>query len=482
MRPPPPPVAEDARLAALAEYDLVGSAPAPAFAHIVALAARLFQVPTAFVSLLDRERQVIHAKVGLDLCETNREIAFCSHAIGRPDALVVLDTTLDPRFHDNPLVTGPPGIRFYAGIPLQAPSGHAIGTLCLADIRPRNAFSKADRETLRQLADLVLDHMELRRLEVAQRASQSRFEHIASTSPDGIVCADAAGRITFWNTAAERLFGYAAADVFAQPIDLIVPEHMRGGHGGGLRRVATGGQPRLVGKTIELPARHRDGTEFPIELSLSQWQEEGRAAFGAIMRDVRERRANEDRLFRLAHLDSLTELANRTVLREHLDSITGATRPVAVLMLDLDGFKEINDSHGHAAGDAVLRAMARRLLACIGPTDIAARLGGDEFVLLLPDLGDPLRAAEVAETVIAAIAEPFEHEGQVLRLGTSVGIALAPAHGRGVDELLSCADLALYQAKNDGRHCHRLFVPALRQEAYRVRTCRDELGRAVERG
>lgn len=482
MRLPPILVAEDARLAALAEYNLVDSAPAPAFAQIVALAARLFQVPTAFVSLLDRDRQVFHAKVGLSLCETIREVAFCSHTIAQTEALVVLDAALDPRFHDNPLVTGPPHIRFYAGIPLHAPSGHAVGTLCLADTNPRNSFSDADRQILRQLADLTIDRLELRRLEVAERASQSRFVQIASTSPDGIVCADAEGRITFWNAAAERMFGHSAADAVGQPIDLIVPERMRGGHGGGLHRVAGGGKPRLLGKTIELPARHKDGTEFPVELSLSRWQEQGRAAFGSIMRDIRERRANEDRLFRLAHLDPLTELPNRTVLCERLTEIIAAVRAVSVLMFDLDGFKEINDSLGHATGDAALKTIGARLLACVRPIDTVSRLGGDEFVLLMPDIADPLRAAEVADRIIAAVAEPFEHDGQTLRLGTSVGIALAPTHGESADDLLSCADLALYQAKSDGRHCHRLFTPVLRQQAQRLHTCRDELGRAVERG
>ena len=148
MRLSPILVAEDARIAALAEYDLIDSAPASAFTQIVVLAARLFQVPTAFVSLLDRDRQVFHAKVGMSLCETSREVAFCSHTIAQTDALVVLDATLDPRFHDNPLVTGPPHIRFYTGIPLHAPSGHAIGTLCLADTQPRNSFSDADRQIL----------------------------------------------------------------------------------------------------------------------------------------------------------------------------------------------------------------------------------------------------------------------------------------------------------------------------------------------
>lgn len=482
LRPPPILLAEDARIAALAEYDLIDSAPAPAFTQIVILATRLFEVPTAFVSLVEHDRQVFHAKVGLDLCETDRQVAFCSHTIAQSDALVVLDATLDPRFQDNSLVTGPPHIRFYAGIPLYAPSGHAVGTLCLADTRPRNSFSDADRQILQQLADLILDRMELRRLEVAERASQSRFVQIAATSPDGIVCADATGCITFWNAAAERMFGHSAAEAIGQPIDLIVPERMRGNHGGGLHRVAGGGKPRLLGKTVELLARHKNGTEFPIELSLSHWQEDGRAAFGSIVRDIRERRANEERLFRLAHLDPLTELPNRAVLCERLTEIVSAARNASVLMFDLDGFKEINDSHGHATGDAALKAMAARLLACVRPIDTVSRLGGDEFVLLMPDIADPLRAAEVANTIIAAVAEPFEHEGQTLRLGTSVGIALAPVHGDSADDLLSCADLALYQAKSEGQHCHRLFTPVLRQQAQRVHACRDELGRAVERG
>ncbi|TXN39959.1 EAL domain-containing protein [Methylobacterium sp. WL30] len=482
MRPTPSLIVEDARVAALAEYDLVNSAPAPGFTQIVALAARLFEVPIAVVSLIDRDRQVFHAKVGVASCETDREIAICSHTIMQTEALVVLDATLDPRFHDNPFVTGPSQIRFYAGIPLRTPAGHAIGTLCLADTRTRNTFSDADRETLRQLADLTVDRMELRRLEVAQRASQSRFEQIASTSPDGIICADASGRITFWNAAAEQIFGHGSTEAIGQSIDLIVPERMRGGHGGGLHRVANGGKPRLVGKTIELPARHKDGTEFPIELSLSKWQEEGRAAFGSIVRDIRERRANEERLFRLAHLDPLTELPNRSVLRERLDEIATVGRPVSVLMLDLDGFKEVNDSYGHGAGDSVLRVMATRILACVRPIDTVSRLGGDEFVVLLPDIGDPLRAAEVAGTIIAAVAEAVEYDGQALRLSASLGIAMAPSHGNNAGELLGCADLALYQAKSDGRHCHRLFSPVLRHQAQRARVCRDELGRAVERG
>lgn len=278
--------------------------------------------------------------------------------------------------------------------------------------------------------------MELRRLEVARRASQSRFEHIASTSPDGIICASAEGSITVWNAAAERLFGYTAADAIGRSIDLIVPERMRGGHGGGMQRVAGGGEPRLVGKTVELPACHADGTEFPIELSLSLWHEDGRTAFGAIVRDIRERKANEEQLFRLAHFDPLTELPNRTVLRDRLSEITAAARPIAVMMLDLDGFKEINDSHGHTTGDAILREVAARLLRCLRPTDMVSRLGGDEFVMLLPDLGDPLRATTVQKR--SSLRSPRRSSTRT-KHSVSVPVSASPCRQRTVVPLTSCS-------------------------------------------
>ncbi|WP_187269458.1 diguanylate cyclase domain-containing protein, partial [Escherichia coli] len=134
-----------------------------------------------------------------------------------------------------------------------------------------------------------------------------------------------------------------------------------------------------MGTTVELPAQHKDGTEFLIELSLSMWSENGRSAFGSIVRDIRDRRANEERLFRLAHLDPLTELPNRTVLRNRIKEVLAQSQPMTLLMLDLDGFKGVNDALGHAAGDAVLKRTAERLLSCVRAVDTVSRLGGDEF-------------------------------------------------------------------------------------------------------
>jgi len=476
------PVHEDARLAAVEEYDLSSPFGEQAYGPILDLARHVFDVPTAFVSLLGRDRQILPFRRGLDLCETSREVSFCAHAIFNEAMLVVLDATLDPRFADNPLVTGEPHLRFYAGMPLFSPSGHAIGSFCIADIKPHNAFGKEQRERLQELAAIVLDRLELRRVDAARQVGQARFESIASTSPDGIICANASGLITFWNAAAERLFGYSSTEALGHSIDLIVPERMRKGHERGLDRVAKGGSPQLVGRTVELTARRRDGTEFPIELSLSMWQEGTGIGFGSIVRDITQRRANEENLIRLAHLDPLTELPNRVVLRRRVEQLASSSAKAALLLVDLDGFKNVNDDLGHTIGDAVLRQVAERLLSGVRPTDTVARLGGDEFAIVLPDTSSADEADEVAQTLIHKISRPMTVDGRRVNVCASIGSAIYPDDGANTDELLSSADLALYQAKKEGRLSHFAFTPALRQAADLARAYDDELQHAFERG
>ncbi len=472
---------EDSRLRALAEYDL-----APDEMHVDAgpllrIISDLFGVPTVLLSLVERYRQIFAARLGLDVCETGRDVSFCAHALELGELLVVSDASLDPRFSANPLVTGAPFIRFYAGVPLQAPSGHLIGTLCIIDNKPHSIFSEENRATLQYFASLIMEKLELRRLNNAKDESQTRFEQISATSPDGIVCADADGRITFWNDAAQRLFGYSAAEAVGQTIDIVVPPRMRGGHGGGLHRVANGGTPRLVGKSIELPASRKDGSEFPIELSLSMWLESGRTNFGSIIRDISERRSNEDRLYRLAHLDPLTELPNRMVLRRRLEDVVKSTLPAALMIVDLDGFKAVNDTIGHSAGDLLLKEVAARLLTCVRPTDTVARLGGDEFAILLPETPDHAAAEAVASCTIAKLSEPLEIVNRIVHIGASVGLAMFPHNGDNAEDLLSNADLALYQAKSEGRHCLRFFAPELRHAAISKQRQELELRHAFER-
>ena len=219
-----------------------------------------------------------------------------------------------------------------------------------------------------------------------------------------------------------------------------------------------------------------------MELSLSAWRDGRELSFGAIIRDATDRRENEARLFRLAHLDPLTELPNRAALWTKLDDMLAVGQPVAVLLLDLDDFKEVNDLAGHLWGDRVLRCVARRIREAMGDSQVAARLGGDEFVVLMENVGDPLVAAGLADELIAAMRPTFDIDGQPVHLGVSIGIAIAPAHGVTAEELLANVDLALYRAKAEGRQRHHLFVPTMRQAANARRTCETELRNALAKG
>ena len=473
--------AEASRLAALAEYDLIDTDPEQAFDRLAGLAARLFDVPIVLVSLIEWDRQFLKAHFGTALCETSREISFCTHAIAQEAMLVVLDTAQDERFAANPLVQGAPFIRFYAGQPLVTSKGHRIGTVCLIDTQPRPGFSPEDQRNLADVAALVMDRMEMRRLDHMRSANHARFENIATTSPDAIICSDPTGRITFWNGAAERLFGYGPHEIVQHGMDVLMPESCRHLYDAALARLRGGRAPDAADHSLELWGQRKDGSEFPAEFSLSVWQEGCATGLGAIVRDITERRQSEERLFRLASLDALTDLPNRAAWRESLATTLQAKTPATVLLLDLDGFKEVNDTLGHPAGDAVLREVAMRLNAVCGSALEIARLGGDEFVVLLEG-EDETRATTLARDLISAVSKPYDYAGRRTEIGVSIGIAFAPRHGARSDELLGASDLALYRAKAAGKGRWEVFAPALRDAVVARRSLGLELRRAFEHG
>lgn len=473
---------EPVRLQAVAEYELSTDAAQGDLEPLIRLASALFDIPMAMVSVVEQHRTLFTARIGLDVCELDRDVSFCSHVLTREEPLVVLDARLDPRFSGNPLVTGPAGIRFYAGAPLRGPAGHVIGSFCLVDTRPHNAFDEAALANLKLLAGLALDKLELRRLDRAQRAGQNRFRNIAATSPAAIICTDADGTIRFWNRGAEGIFGYTAAEAEGKGIDLIVPSRMKGAHLGGMHRVASGGTPTLIGKSVQVPAIRKDGQEISVELALSMWDDAGRVSFGAVVRDLTAQRANEERLYRLAHFDHLTGLPNRIVLRQRLDELVGAGTPAAFMMLDLDGFKHVNDVLGHSGGDELLKEVAKRLLDCLHPTDTVARLGGDEFAVIVPSVSGFMDADEVAGKLLHCLSRPYLLEGQAFEVSASIGLSLFPLHGVDAEDLMTGADLALYQAKAEGRHCRRFYSAGLRQSALLRRTLETELHAAHDRG
>lgn len=471
---------ESRRLAALAEYQAVVTQEALDFGPIVDLAAQFFKVPIALVTFVEKDRQSFKAKVGLSLEGSSRYHSFCAHALQCDAFLIVPDARKDERFTNNPFVTGPAQVRFYAGAPLRTVGGFVLGTLCIIDHEPRRHFSAADRKNLQSFAQLVLDKLETHRLSIANRRSQSRFESIAQTSPDGIICANHAGKITFWNQASERLFGFDATSAMGSNIDIIIPAGARGGHGRGLLRVSGGGEPRLLGKTIELDAIRRDGSTFPVELSLSMWTEQGNACFGAIIRDITARRASSKKISDLAYIDGLTKVPNRHALMNRIDTLLEQGRPFALLMLDLDGFKEVNDTLGHHAGDEVLRQVAERLIHCVRSTDTFSRLGGDEFAVLIPLDENTDAVDKVGTAILRSLEIPFEVDRRPIHITGSVGAALFPHDGPNASDLLSAADMAMYRAKADGRNRLRFFTPNLRQALLEKHAAENALRNALE--
>jgi diguanylate cyclase (GGDEF)-like protein/PAS domain S-box-containing protein len=205
-----------------------------------------------------------------------------------------------------------------------------------------------------------------------------------------------------------------------------------------------------------------------------------------VITDVTRYREAEAHIRHLAHHDALTGLANRALFRERLGRALAAARrrggPVAVLCLDLDRFKPVNDTLGHPVGDALLRAVAARLLACVREGDTAARLGGDEFAVLQAGAGQPEAAGALARRLVEALSAPYEVLGHQVVVGASVGVALAPGDGRDPDELLKRADMALYRAKADGRGTFRSFEPGMDARLQARRLLELDLRKALAAG
>jgi diguanylate cyclase (GGDEF)-like protein/PAS domain S-box-containing protein len=225
---------------------------------------------------------------------------------------------------------------------------------------------------------------------------------------------------------------------------------------------------------------HKSGRIVPLAWS-GVWSEPEQKHF-FFGRDITERKVAEQRLRQLAHFDQLTGLPNRVSLRDDIDRILteragDPARPMTIATFDLDGFKDVNDTLGHPMGDRLLQEVGRRL-ASVSDEIRVYRLGEDEFVLLMENCGDPLVATEVAETGLKRLTTQFDLDGHQLFVAASVGLAIAPAHGSNVDDLLANADLALYDAKTAGGRLCRLYVPTLRARATHRRELDTELRRA----
>ena len=584
---------EDLRLAELHSLRILDSDPEPAYDDLVVLAARIAGVPTALVSLIDTERQWFKARIGLDVCSTGRDIAFCDHVVRAQAELEVRDARLDPRFENNPLVVGPPHIIFYAGFPLVAREGLIMGTLCVLGYEP-HVLDDEQRQGLRVLAAQVMSQLELRRISAEQSDNAELATAVLDSVVVGIVACDADGHLTLFNHATRDFHGIAVDSSIApkdwakhfslyqsdgttllQPDEVPLQRALTDGAVDAAEMViaAHGRPPRLVrcdgralhdgeGNTVgavvamtditasreaerKLRATHdalsrstealarsetqfrsafengpmamcrldadgvithanpatrrllavpssaltnrplaglavasdrehlalaltsaasteasyvearlkqADGTGIWCEIAISSGADAEGAGYQLVqIADIDDRKRREGELERRAASDDLTGLANRAELHRHLGELldaTAGTAPTAVLFLDLDRFKAVNDSAGHDAGDDVLREVAQRLLSLVRPEDVVARLGGDEFVVVRRDRDGRVeeRVQTLSERIKAALEQPFDTSSGRHTIGASVGAVLAQP-GDDPAVVLTHADAAMYDDK-----------------------------------
>jgi diguanylate cyclase (GGDEF)-like protein/PAS domain S-box-containing protein len=270
--------------------------------------------------------------------------------------------------------------------------------------------------------------------------------------PDAVVVTAPDGEIVFVNRSAEALTGYRRKELIGRKIEVLVPARQRGIHVRHRRAFYNRGVARLMGAgDRDFRLRRKDGSVVAVEISLGPAGEDT----VAVVRDVTERRRMEEALEHRALHDPLTNLANRSLFFDRLhQSIQSARRQgtqLAVVMLDLDGFKAVNDAYGHAAGDEVLKIVAGRLSLGMRGSDTAARIGGDEFAWILPRVSSRRAVDRMIRKRISAAQERIVVGDHKMDLGVSAGIALYPDDGRDADGLIRHADAAMYTAKRHGR-------------------------------
>ena len=463
------------------------------------------------------------------------------------------------------------------------------------------------RESNRNLLSEIDDR---KRIEETLRESTERYRAVTESSNEAIVTADRQGRIVGWNQQAETYFGYTGTEVMGQNLVLIIPERFRTRHQHGIERVLGGASSRLQGKTVEVEGRRKDGSEFPIELSLATWEVSGKHYVSGTIRDlsekrqaehhlrvaaatfetqegvlitdhqfnvlrvnrsfseitgyavddvigktprllqsgrhdtifyaamwesigrtgswqgeiwnkrkngeiypewlnitavktnagvvtnyvgtfsdITERKESENEIVMLAFYDPLTGLPNRRLLLDRLKQMVASSsrRPTstALLFIDLDNFKTLNDTLGHDIGDHLLREVAHRLSQSVRAGDTVARLGGDEFVVLLDDLEDhghdPGTQVElIGEKILAALNRPYQLGAIVHHGSASIGATVFANYHGTADELMKQADLAMYQAKASGRNALRFFDPHMQATVTRLAALESDLRYALE--
>lgn len=306
---------------------------------------------------------------------------------------------------------------------------------------------------------------------------------ILDSARDAFIGIDTADRITAWNLAAEETFGWTHTEVLGKSLtETIVPVQYRHAHRRGLERYLASEVPHVIGQRLELSALHRNGHEFPIEITLWSQKNYTGLSFYAFARDITQRKEAECKLKRRALHDPLTGLPNRALMVERLQQLLDQRDHIfAVLFIDLDHFKRVNDMLGHEAGDQVLIEVVSRLDRVLRSTDILARFTGDEFVAICPEVDTHDAAAIIAQRLLSELVTPIHVKDDRVFLTASIGIALAEPMSD-AETLISSADIAMYEAKSSGRAHFELFDQRMQFRVATRMNIESDLRKALDRG
>ena len=317
-------------------------------------------------------------------------------------------------------------------------------------------------------------------------SSEARTRAIVDSVDDGIVTIDQAGIIESFNPAAERIFGYRSDEVIGHNVKMLMPEPYRGEHDRYIGNYLRTGEARIIGVGREVTGLRKGGRVFPLDIKVNEMRADGRRWFIGTLRDVSELKAAQERILHMATHDTLTGLPNRNLLQDRIrQAMARAQRNrtrVAVMFIDLDQFKIINDSLGHQVGDRLLQAVAARLSGCLRREDTVARQGGDEFIIVLPELKGAQDAAVVAQKVLRSLAEPYTLGAQELHTTVSIGIGIYPGDGEDPEVLMKNSDVAMYHAKETGRNNYQFFNAQMNRVATDRLFLGNSLRSALERG
>lgn len=295
---------------------------------------------------------------------------------------------------------------------------------------------------MHQMADELMHT--LRKIEAERTA-------VLDAVVESIIEIDSKGYILATNPATEKLFGYSRAEMVGENVRMLMPDKLADRHDSYLESHLKTGKRRVIGIGREVEGKRKDGTTFPLKLSVARLKYRGETRFVGILADISEQRAHIKELEKLALYDPLTGIPSRRLLDDRLDSaISRAHRTqsqFALLFMDLNGFKPINDQHGHAVGDMVLTMLARRLKESTRDSDTVARFGGDEFVVIAEDINGEEAVTSLVQSFEALIRRGIPIAGRVLSVGVSIGCAVFPVDGSSGDELLREADARMYVDK-----------------------------------